>query len=397
MPPQLTKISTIILEQEVINRLLPAGLTVSSPGGTFTIPGTGKAAMMDYSNSGSFTIIGSSDAKQLVVRGFSTQTNALVEFQDGAGNVVSWFGVSGSAVFNERGYDQNFRVEAVGDSNGLLFDASTGCLGLGIAEASIQASRLHAYRSVTDPSSNITILYFEGTATMNSAGMSGKVFRGIRFLMYTQGTGTFQGSIYGIDSEVRTQATGWASSLYGANFTVTNQVGSLISNGYGLRVTVAPGSGTVYNAAGLVTIVNGTEPIGINLQTYGVGVGTSSLAIGLRIQDVTAATTCKAIETNAGQVIFNEGGDPGADFRVEGDTDVNLLFTDASADKIGIGLNNPTSKLDVSGDVEVGDANAHYFGDPTSNNTWRIVRSGNDLVFGRRESGAYVTKFTIAA
>jgi hypothetical protein len=147
----------------------------------------------------------------------------------------------------------------------------------------------------------------------------------------------------------------------------------------------------------LVTIVNGTEPIGINLQTYGVGVGTSSLAIGLRIQDVTAATTCKAIETNAGQVIFNEGGDPGADFRVEGDTDVNLLFTDASADKIGIGLNNPTSKLDVSGDVEVGDANAHYFGDPTSNNTWRIVRSGNDLVFGRRESGAYVTKFTIAA
>jgi hypothetical protein len=50
-------------------------------------------------------------------------------------------------------------------------------------------------------------------------------------------------------------------------------------------------------------------------------------------------------------VIINEGGRSDVDLRVEGDTDVNLLFTDASADKVGIGNNAPTYKLDVTGDI----------------------------------------------
>ncbi len=56
-----------------------------------------------------------------------------------------------------------------------------------------------------------------------------------------------------------------------------------------------------------------------------------------------------------------------------------------------------TSALDVAGDVEVGAANAHYFGDPTTDGTWKFVRSGNDLLAQRRESGSYVTKQTISA
>lgn len=57
----------------------------------------------------------------------------------------------------------------------------------------------------------------------------------------------------------------------------------------------------------------------------------------------------------------------------------------------------PTSALDVEGDIEVGDADAYYMGDPTTNNSWRIVRSGNNLVFERREAGIWVTKDTITA
>jgi len=51
-----------------------------------------------------------------------------------------------------------------------------------------------------------------------------------------------------------------------------------------------------------------------------------------------------------GGVIFNDGG-ADFDFRVEGQTDANLLFTDASTDRVGIGLNNPQYKLDIVGDI----------------------------------------------
>lgn len=33
-----------------------------------------------------------------------------------------------------------------------------------------------------------------------------------------------------------------------------------------------------------------------------------------------------------------------------------------------------------------------YFGDPTTNGTWRIIPDGNNLSVQRRESGSYVEK-----
>ncbi len=73
-----------------------------------------------------------------------------------------------------------------------------------------------------------------------------------------------------------------------------------------------------------------------------------------------------------------------------------VAFTiSGSGQNIGIGTNAPTSKLDVNGDIETTSSNAIYLGDPTTDGTWRIIRSGNDLLSQRRESGSYVTKQTI--
>ena len=47
--------------------------------------------------------------------------------------------------------------------------------------------------------------------------------------------------------------------------------------------------------------------------------------------------------------------------------------------------------------IEMQSTDAFHWGAPTSNNTWRVIRSGNDLLFERRESGSYVTKSTISA
>ena len=49
-----------------------------------------------------------------------------------------------------------------------------------------------------------------------------------------------------------------------------------------------------------------------------------------------------------GNIIFNESG-ADVDFRVEGDTDANLLFVDASTDNVGIGTSSPNYKLEVNG------------------------------------------------
>jgi len=46
------------------------------------------------------------------------------------------------------------------------------------------------------------------------------------------------------------------------------------------------------------------------------------------------------------ETVFNEQG-ADSDFRVEGDTDANLLFIDASTDRMGVGTSSPASKLHV--------------------------------------------------
>jgi hypothetical protein len=60
----------------------------------------------------------------------------------------------------------------------------------------------------------------------------------------------------------------------------------------------------------------------------------------------TAAAGSFTTLNTSGQVVFNDaGGD--VDFRVAGDTEANLLFVDASTDRVGIGTSSPASKLHI--------------------------------------------------
>lgn len=54
----------------------------------------------------------------------------------------------------------------------------------------------------------------------------------------------------------------------------------------------------------------------------------------------------------AGANVFNEAG-ADVDQRIEGDTDANLLYVDASTDRIGIGTATPTAKLQVNGSFAI--------------------------------------------
>jgi hypothetical protein len=84
-----------------------------------------------------------------------------------------------------------------------------------------------------------------------------------------------------------------------------------------------------------------------------VGGGGSSITAGDSSVAVTDAGTGKVEVTvdnvevadfTTGAIVFNETG-ANQDFRVEGDTDANLLFVDASADAVGIGTNAPINEL----------------------------------------------------
>jgi len=54
---------------------------------------------------------------------------------------------------------------------------------------------------------------------------------------------------------------------------------------------------------------------------------------------------------NSAVIVNSNGADQ--DTRISGDNDNNLLFTDASADKVGIGTSTPAEKLDVAGNLAI--------------------------------------------
>jgi hypothetical protein len=90
---------------------------------------------------------------------------------------------------------------------------------------------------------------------------------------------------------------------------------------------------------------------------------------------------------NRGDVVVNESASD-SDVRIEGMTDNDLFFTDASTDRVGIGTNSPTEKFEVNGKIKATDINfsgiPSYGSDSAANSdsglaSGDVYRVGNDL------------------
>jgi hypothetical protein len=80
------------------------------------------------------------------------------------------------------------------------------------------------------------------------------------------------------------------------------------------------------------------------------------------------------VEWGTSEVVFNDSG-ANYDFRIEGDTNANLFFVDASADAVGIGTTSPATALAVNGNITLADSG-------TGSSYLTTVKGGNSIYFG---------------
>lgn len=136
----------------------------------------------------------------------------------------------------------------------------------------------------------------------------------------------------------------------------------------------------INDTAGHLTIGRTTSGGIVEVLIAGGHSGTSGTFVPLRIAPtMTSSSTAAytALEVDVTETAVGSGTKLLADFRV------------GSVSKVSID--------NIGNITQFGASTAHYFGPSATDGTWRIVRSGNDLVIERREGGSYVTKSTITA
>jgi hypothetical protein len=106
--------------------------------------------------------------------------------------------------------------------------------------------------------------------------------------------------------------------------------------------TYPAGRSVYYDTSTNVSINNTLDLTNLEVTNIKAKDGTAAIVL----TDSTGAVTISTPLTANGGAVFNENG-ANVDFRVEGDTDANLIFADASADYVGIGTSSPAEKLTV--------------------------------------------------
>jgi hypothetical protein len=267
-------------------------------------------------------ITGSTDQEQLIVKANATQTANLTEWHNSSGAALVYVTPGGGAVINnQKTSTGDFQVKGQLNDNALFVDASTTRVGIITATPGdflhIGSSSGGIRLSSTDANPNII--------TLNTINYGAQ----------------YQGGFFSINSRFA-GFPNWEKTSTdeydGAMFV------RLAADRFELRF-------------GDATNTDGVDPgtLALQVKANNVGVGESTPAATLHITGSTDQEQL-IVKAPGGGAVFNEQGND-ADFRVEGDTDANLLFVDASADTVQIGAAtaSDSAKFYVNGKISTSD------------------------------------------
>jgi hypothetical protein len=249
-----------------------------------------------------------------------SNTNNSILLQDGTPVATTIrLNADGSAVFNERGVDADFRVASDTNANMLFVDADVNRVGIGTA------------------------------APTQALGVNGSIQTGS--WNGTTGSGTTIGQTGTV--AIRPATTGNANVV------------SIIPTDTGVLNTVFRADGSAhFNAANndadfRVDGDTNDNPIFVDASTDRVGINTGTPGNTCEVAggfEVSNGTNRQILLNNDGLAFFNEQQND-ADFRVSSDNIQNMLFVDGGEDRVGINTGTPRTFLDVNGLVAI-DQNA---------------------------------------
>lgn len=273
-----------------------------------TLLNNGNVGIGTTAPEGRLHINGTADNQQLIVEAHSTQTSNLAEFRNSSGAVRAY--VTG---LGRIASETTSRPETISDLGDRLY------VGADETSAGITSYVRGAYMYSNWTSSNTftgiiglnAIAYRTGTGASFSTTKYGNMIAGRYAVRNLNATGTV--------------ATATGISAYVENGGTGGVVAGTITTAYGiLSEGNEAGSGTIVNSYGLY-LKDAVKESGSITNNYGI-----------YLQDINDGGTLNhAILTNAGNIVFNEGGDASTDFRVESDTEANMIFLDANADTDG--------------------------------------------------------------
>jgi len=333
-------------------------------------------------------IDGSSDEIQLLVQGNGTQTSSLAVFENSSGTDQITFSNTGGAVFNEQGNDADFRIEGDTNVNLLFLDASADKIGIGtnapvemlhVLAGSGDRTIILAEAPLSSPEeATITTKLNYGSGNSEFIDWTIEDYAGVDHKASINIAKSGTGSLLPFIIRYWDQDLGTVAAAGKTYFTITPSVEVVInddSQDVNFRIESDGDANIFFVDAGLNRVGIGTNAPSEVLHIYQAsGYTTMRFDAGVDqgffyadndfhfvVLGSRSATPFRLVynqnqrlDLSATENVFNDNA-ADIDTRMEGDTNANLFFLDASTDRIGIGTNSPGKLFHVAGGVEIDD------------------------------------------